>query len=179
MAEKQEASKWNLHPIRLQFVHLRRVSFEAHSLPEEMTGDQLAALGAGRWTVNVSGSVQENRALVTASVGCFFAEGQDADTEDALPSGEDKDADTAKAERRPYDFEVEVVAAFTFDPSEISHKEVDDWCRIGSFFILSPYIRHVVAEITRDSGFPEVYLPLLEVPTFRPPVQKPAQEQEP
>jgi len=179
MGEKQAPPKWNLHPIRLQFVHLRRVSFEAYSLPEEMTRDELAGLGAGQWTVNVKGSVQENRAVVTAFVGCSFTEVEDADRQDALSNGKDEDVDKEEAEKGPYHLEVEVVAGFTFDPSEISHKEVDDWCKIGSFFIVSPYIRHVIAEITRDSGFPEVYLPLLEVPIFRPPVQKPAQEQEP
>lgn len=157
------AVAWNLHPIKLQFLHLHKVLFEAHDLPESLAAAGVTKAPRAAWTVNVRGNVEVPRARVIASVA-FCAEEAEGGVSEAA-SGEPD----AKRPVGPYTLEVEVIAGFVFDPKEISPAEVDEWCKKGSFFVLCPYLRHVIAEITRDSGFPEIYLPLLEVPTFRPP----------
>jgi len=171
MAEITTTPKWNLHPIRLQFLHLRKLRFEAYEIPERMTSESIQNAGAGMWSVNVRGSVQGNAAVVVASVGCCFARPKAEGKAQESPDKAQCDAQQPRV--GPYSFEVEAVAGFAFDPKEISPEEVDRWCKKGSFYIISPYLRHVIAEVTRDSGFPEVYLPLLEVPTFAPPMKKP------
>jgi len=162
---------WVLHPIRLQFLHLSKVNFEARSIPANLEEEEWAKAGSARWRVGISTNIDETRAVVVASLECCFEE---------PPGGEEEKPKKPKAgpkgaseeEARPYSFEVQATAGFTFDQEEIPLEEVREWCQKGSFFIFVPYFRSIIANITRESGFPEVLLPLLQVPTFRPPMKK-------
>jgi preprotein translocase subunit SecB len=157
MPESPTPVKWDLFPIRLSFIHLKKVSFEACRLPEELTSEELATSGAGGWNAGVTVSVQESSATVEATVHQKDAEGEAC--KDDSP-------------QRPYLLSVTAIASFSFDPEQMKRQEVETWCRVGSFFIIAPYIRNLISEITRDSGFPSVYLPMLVLPTFRAPPMK-------
>lgn len=159
-----EAPAYNLHPIRLQFVHLKRIRFNARVLPAKMSPEEAAAVTSGRWLISVSGNVGDDEAIVEATVRCSFV---DPTKKEVAP--EALDVTVAAEEQGPYVLEVSAVAGFKYDAREISKKNVEQWCNLGSFFIVAPYLRGIIAEITRDAGFPTVHLPLLEVPTFRAP----------
>jgi len=168
MSQTGEELKYNLHPIRLQFLHLKRLVFEANYLPESRTGELFELASSGDWRINVTGAVHNDRATVVACVQCTFKSPDQKKPREA----EREEVKETKPTEDPYRLEMEAVAGFSFDPQEISQDDVDKWCKLGSFFILAPYLRNIIAEITRESGFPEILLPLLEVPTFRPPPAK-------
>ncbi len=175
MTAGEPVQGYRLHPVRLQFVYLKRLAFDANYLPKELPSGLFRLAESGQWRVNVSGNVHGNRATVVASVEASFEQGREV-------LGTERQQREVASEslgqyEDPYQLEVEVVAGFLFDPSEISEDEVDKWCKLGSFFVLAPYVRDVIARVTRESGFPEILLPLLEVPTFRAPATRNLQQQ--
>jgi hypothetical protein len=171
MGAELEAPKWNLHPIKLRFVHLHTLKFEAGFLPESATKEEMQRAFTPQWLFSVTGNVDKENAVVVASLKCRFNMAPAPAQKSGAQEAEADDRHSSPPE--PYRLEVAAVAGFTFNPNEIPAPEVKLWCDKGSFFVLAPYLRNVIAGITRESGFPEVLLPLLEVPTFRPPSAKP------
>lgn len=149
-------------PVRLRFVHLERVRFQANAIPEEMTKEQIEASLAPNWSAKVTSTIFENRAVVVASLECAFGSPavkpeQAVETKGGAPS----------EVIAPYVFEIAAVAGFVFDPDKMPPADVKRWCDQGSFFVISPFLRNAVAQVTRDSGFPEALLPLFQVPILR------------
>lgn len=158
MAEASLEPQWDLHPITLQSLCLSRLEFVAHITPRGLTEDEWTA---SKWRIDVKSEVKEQTATVKATVSHVFeATGEQAEERPPVLEA-------------PYDFLIEARGEFSFDQKVIGTEEVKQWCEKGSFFIFAPYLRNMIADITRESGFPEVYLPLLEVPTFRAPKKRP------
>lgn len=154
-----------VHPIKLQFLHIRRLEFSTDILPESLKPDDLKAAAGGRWTVDISADVGTANAVVIASVDCCPA--PKAATENK-GTEEDEETEPGKSSAEPlYRLRMAAVAGFAFDPAEIQIAEVKQWCTLGSFYIIAPYLRNLIAQITRESGFREVILPMLEVPILQ------------
>ena len=150
-------------PVRLCFVHLQRVRFEAKVIPDAMTQEQIDAALAPKWSAKVTSTIEEgNRAIVITSLECVF----NSTTEKPEQADQTKGGPPNQV-AAPYVFEIGVIAGFIFDPDKMPAADVKRWCDQGSFFVISPFLRNALAQITRDSGFPEVLLPLLQVPVFR------------
>jgi hypothetical protein len=149
-------------PVRLRFVHLERVRFQANAIPEEMTKEQAEAALAPKWSAKVTSTISENRVLVVASLECVF----DSPAEKPEQADQTKGGPPSQA-IAPYVFEIAAVAGFIFDRDKMPAADVKRWCDLGSFFVISPFLRNAVAQVTRDSGFPEVLLPLFQVPILR------------
>jgi len=157
----------NLHPIKLHFAHISKVAFEAKEIPESLSEGERAKAIPGYLRFGVKSNLGEGQATIVSTVLCLFQDDQESESAE-VRGGKDY-----------YTLEVAVTAGFLFDPQEISKEEVQEWCHKGSIFVVLPFIRSVVANLTRESGFPLFLLPLLEVPTFRPPPatkEPPAQE---
>lgn len=171
-AEPTEGAKpapvWNLYPIQLRFVHLSHLSFEAREIPENLPKEERAGATPGFLSAAVESDVGDGRATVASRLSLLFRDQSDEGEPESTPPA-DKDAAPADQAGDYYSLEVAVVAGFSYDPKEMQKEKVKEWCQKGSLFIVLPYIRSIVATITGESGFPVVSLPLLEVPTFRPP----------
>jgi|WetSurMetagenome_2_1015567.scaffolds.fasta_scaffold36660_3 preprotein translocase subunit SecB len=157
-----KVADWNLHPIRLQFAHLSKLVFEAKEVPANLNETEKAKATPGFVRFGVKSNVGEGQALVVSTVTCLFKDDHEQEAAEGL-SGADY-----------YNLEVSVTSGFVFKPEEMTKEEVQEWCQKGSVFVVLPFIRGLVATVTRESGFPPFLLPLLEVPTFRPPTVKPA-----
>jgi len=91
-----------------------------------------------------------------------------------VPSADDEEAgapdvrerDEAKQEA-PYRLEVSIGGSFSFEPDRVAREQVESWCKGASFFILSPYVRQLVWDITAKSGFGPVVMPLVHVPVLK------------
>jgi preprotein translocase subunit SecB len=152
----------NLHPVRLQFAHLSKVVFETKDVPANLKESDREKAIPGFVRFGVKSNVGDGQALVVSTVTCLFKDDQEHEQTES-PVGTEY-----------YNLEVSVTAGFVFNPQEMPKNEVQEWCQKGSIFVVLPFIRSVVATITRESGFPPFFLPLLEVPMFRPPASKPA-----
>lgn len=172
MAPKTLPSGFNLHPIHLEFVNLSKLVFVANENPMSLAAEDIQKAISVPIAVKISANVGDGRATVVSLLSLAVG------TEEAHPEIPEKqpvEPVVAHEPARPYyALEVATTAGFHFDPKEMSEADVREWCHKGSFFVLMPYLRDLVARITRESGFPVVLLPLLEVPTFRPPQKSPA-----
>lgn len=150
-------------PVRLRFIHIAQVRFQANVFPEAMTEEQVRAASVlPKWSVKVTSTLEENRVVVVAALECAF----DSPVEKPEQANQ-TNAGSPSQVIAPYVFEIAVVAGFVFDPDRMPAADVKRWCDQGSFFVILPFLRNAVAQVTRDSGFPEALLPLLQVPVLR------------
>jgi len=164
-------------PVRLQFLHLTKLTFEAKGVPENLLEDEKEKASPGFLKVVVNANVGDTRATVAWTLSFLFS---GAGPESEPPSQSNGAAIPADSRRDYYSLEIRYTAGFVYDQKDITKHDVQQWCEKGSFYIVMPYMRSIVSGITSESGFPVVLLPLLEVPTFRPhPKEAPAQNNSP
>jgi hypothetical protein len=158
-------------PVRLQFLHLTKLTFEAKDMPENLLDDEKKKAAPGFLRVVVNANVGDTRATVAWTLSFLFSE---ARPESGPPSQSNDAATPADSKRDYYSLEVRYTAGFVYDQEDITKHDVQQWCEKGSFYIVMPYMRSIVSEITSESGFPVVLLPLLKVPSFQPHPKKAA-----
>jgi len=151
-------------PVRVQFLHLAKLSFEATEIPDNLSPKELAKASPRFLKVAVTANVGDTRATTTSTLSFVF--GCRSDNAQAHEPTE-KAAGEQEPERGYYSLEVRYVAGFLYDPKEIAKEDVQRWCEQGSFYVVMPYMRSLISQVTSESGFPVVLLPLLQVPAFK------------
>jgi preprotein translocase subunit SecB len=154
-----------LFPVKVQFVHLSKLSFEAREIPRNLSKEELAKATPGLLKVSVTAKVGETHATVNSTVSFLFRDGGPAEQPTEAAEGTRIAASSA---RDCYSLEICYVSGFSYDPKDISREDVQRWCEQGSFYVVMPYMRSMISHITSESGFSVVLLPLLEVPAFKP-----------
>lgn len=147
-------------PVRVGEIEPIRIDFEAFVPPSGAKAPVYYDPAGVDFRVRVKYRIDDGTGVVIVMAEADFAQ-EKASSDDAAT---DASEPTVKP---PYRLAVAAAASFNYDGKEMSKKEVTTWCEKGAFFVLSPYLRQLVFDVTARSGFPTITLPLVTVPILR------------
>ncbi|KIH76259.1 preprotein translocase subunit SecB [Geoalkalibacter ferrihydriticus] len=149
MAEKKEGVPLTkYHPIQVQGVLVKELFISANGPPSEDKGVE-----GGRFSLMVGHSEYDE-------------EDKEISVSLKLEVGFEEDE---KENSAPFSMRIEIVGNFKVDESEFPVEHIDHWAQRNAPLILFPYLREHAYSLTARCGFKPMLLPLLEVPTFKPP----------
>ena len=148
-------------PVRVGAIEPVRIDFEAFAQPAAAKLPEYHDPASVDFRVQIKYRVDESSGIVVGLADSVFGQVTKGASDG---SGEKVEATAPKP---PYRLNVAVAAAFVYDPKEMSRAEVTTWCEKGSFYVLFPYLRHLVFDTTAKTGFPTVTLPLVLLPILR------------
>jgi preprotein translocase subunit SecB len=67
----------------------------------------------------------------------------------------------------PFYLQLEVVARFEVDVQKFDVNYVEAWAKSNAPMLIMPYLREHVSSLAIRCGYPNVHLPLLQVPKYR------------
>lgn len=161
MIMTEEGFEFNLQPFPIQLGEIEpiRIDFEAFVPPSVAKPPVYCNPSNVNFGVKVKYRVENGTGIVIVMTEADFSK------ENVLT--DDVDEINENTMKPPYRLVLAAAASFAFDSAEMSEDEVKTWCEQGAFFVLSPYLRQMVFDITAKSGFPTITLPLVKVPVLR------------
>lgn len=84
---------------------------------------------------------------------------------------------TTQTKKGDLHLRVELVAEFRVDESRFPAEKVEEWASKAGFLVVFPYVRENIYSMCIRTGLPMVFLPLLDIPTYK--VVAPAVSEEP
>jgi len=158
MTEGTVEPRLKLFPVQVAELETVRIDYEAFVSPAGAQPPKYFNPHQISFCPQVKYRVDDSSGVVIVSAKSVFAR--------PTKGGAAADLSADPAPLEPYRLEVAAGAVFIFDPQKMSREEVVEWCEKGAFFIVSPYLRQLVHDVTARSGFPTVTLPLVQVPVL-------------
>jgi preprotein translocase subunit SecB len=142
----------NLYAIQPTFFAVREIHFVSHRPP------------------SANDRIDQSSVRVTEKVSPFNEE-----TKRLQVSLEAKFGFEVEASATPPPFSVKVVITAEFAISDAFPRDrVQEWAVVNAPFVIFPYLRERLYYITAQAGYPPILLPLLQIPTFKVEIARPA-----
>ncbi|WP_342049932.1 MULTISPECIES: protein-export chaperone SecB [unclassified Cupriavidus] len=143
---------WPLHAIQLVDLRVEHLSITAH-----VEVDRSEEPGAFSFeTASNEYDPEESQIRVRARIRIGLTDEAEDDSDLGEPDPE-----------APYVMVVSLVGIFQVDAERFPIEHIDHWAKRNAPLILYPYLREHALSLSVRAGFPQMLLPLLEMPSFR------------
>lgn len=129
------------HAIQLNFIGVREIHFESGRLPS---------------TIDFSGLDEPSFTVARSDYDASTKTIQVTTRVDVKSKG-----DSA------FSLRVALVAQFRVDENSFPVARVHDWADRAAFYIIFPFLREEIFSLTTRVGMKPIFLPLLQIPTFK------------